>query len=173
MHKIIKFNFTTYDMRRDQDVVNSGSSHCNIMVLAQPDPRQLPDEHPFLYGRVLGVFHVNVIYSGPGAVDHDARRFDCLWVRWYDLEVGKSRDGTRKNAKSRSKTAEKPSRRLDRLSFLPWDAEDAVGFIDPADVLRGCHIIPAFSTMKSFPNGGGSSSCARDSEDWNAYYISR
>ena len=79
----------------------------------------------------------------------------------------------KKNVKSHSKTAEKPSRHLDSLSFLPWNAEDAVGFIDPADVLHGCHIIPAFFTMKSFSNGGDLSSCACDSEDWNTYYISQ
>ena len=176
MHKIIKFNFTTYDMRRDQDVVNPRTSHCNVMVLAQPDPHRLSDEHPFLYGRVLGVFHVNVIYSGPGAVDHEPQRFDCLWVRWYDLEVKAARNGTQKSTRLRSGVAEKrkvPSNHLDRLSFLPWEIDDGVGFIDPADVLRGCHIIPAFSTGKSFPNGGGLSGCAHDSEDWNAYYISR
>ena len=77
-HKIIKFNFTTYDMRRDQDVVNPGTLHCNVMVLAQPNSHQLPDEPPFLYGHILGVFHVNVIYNGPGAVDYDSQRFDCL-----------------------------------------------------------------------------------------------
>ena len=116
---------------------------------------------------------MSFMYSSPGAVDHDAQHFNCLWVHWYDLEVRKSCNGIQKNAKLHSKTAEKPSRRLDGLSFLPWDAEDAVGFIDPANVLHGCHIIPAFLTMKSFPNGGGSLSCARDSEDWNTYYISQ
>jgi hypothetical protein len=146
------------------------------MVLAQPDPCRSSDEHPFLYGRVLGVFHVNVIYNGPGAVDCASQRFDCLWVRWYELEVKTSRNGTQKSTRPRIGAAEQqksPSHHLDRLSFLPWEAEEAFGFIDPADVLRGCHIIPAFSAGKSFPNGGDSSSCAHDSEDWNAYYISR
>jgi len=163
-------------MRHDQDIINPGTPHCNIMVLAQPDPCQSSDEHPFLYGRVLGVFHVNVIYSGPRAVDCPSQHFDCLWVRWYDLEVKTSCNGTQKSTRPCSGVAEKrkvPSHHLDRLSFLPWEVEEAFGFIDPADVLRSCHIIPAFSAGKSFPNGGGSSSCAHDSEDWNAYYISR
>ena len=163
-------------MRRDQDVVNPGTPHCNIMVLAQPDSHRLTDEHPFLYGRVLGVFHVNVIYNGPGAVDNNSRRFDCLWVRWYDLGVKTPCNGTQKNMRPHSGAVEKqkgPSHHLDQLSFLPWKAEDAVGFINPADVLCGCHIIPAFSAGKTFPNGGDLSSCAYDSDDWNAYYISR
>lgn len=176
MHQIVKFNYTTYDMRRDQDAINPRTTHCNVMLLAQLNPSLLSDEHPFIYGHVLGIFHVNVFYNGPGAVDYVPRRFDCLWVRWYDRKAEKIYEGTRGGANPRSRAEEKPkslSHRLDRLSFRSWEAEDAVGFIDPSDVLRGCHIIPAFSSGLSFPNGEGSSSLAHDSEDWNAYYISR
>lgn len=160
-------------MRRDQDIINPKTSHCNIMLLAQPGLCRLPNDHPFIYGRVLGIFHVNVFYRGPGAVDNDPQRFDCLWVRWYNLEAKESQKGTREGATRATGRQKVYPYRLDRLSFQPWEAEDAFGFVDPADVLRGCHVIPAFSAEKSFPNGKGLSSLARDFEDWNAYYISR
>jgi len=43
------------------------------------------DSHHFLYARVLGAYHANVIYTGPGIRDYNARRFDFLWVRWYEV----------------------------------------------------------------------------------------
>jgi hypothetical protein len=85
-HKIIRFNYTTYDMQREQDVLNPGTSHCNFMALAPLNSGEISNEHPFMYGRALGIFHVNVIYNGPGMIDYQPRRFDFLWVRWYDLE---------------------------------------------------------------------------------------
>jgi hypothetical protein len=163
VHKIIMFNYTTYDMRRDQDVLNPGTSHCNFMALAQPDST---DEHPFIYGRILGVFHVNVIYNGPGMTDYNPRRYDFLWVRWYDLE---------NSVPHKSKTTKpKASHRLNRLVFPSLDEEDSVGFLDPADVLRGCHIIPAFAQEKRFSDSNEEfSKCAREDRDWNVYYVSR
>jgi hypothetical protein len=165
LHKIIKFNYTTYDMRRDQDVINPGTSHCNFMALAQPELGEASDEHPFLYGRALSVFHVNVIYNGPGMIDYNPRRFDVLWVRWYDLE----------NAPLHKSKATKPklSHRLDRPVFPTLDGEDSLGFLDPANVLRGCHIIPAFSAGRRFLDSEGLSKCAREDRDWNAYYVAR
>jgi len=47
-------------------------------------PKSL-DSHRFLYARVLGAYHANIIYTGPGMHDYNARRFDFLWVRWYEV----------------------------------------------------------------------------------------
>ena len=81
-HKILQFNFMTCDMWHGTDTVNPGMSRCNIMLLADhagsPGPT---DSHHFLYTWVLGVYHANVIYTGPGMQDHDAHSFDFLWVR--------------------------------------------------------------------------------------------
>ena len=43
--------------------------------------------------------------------------------------------------------------------------EDAFGFVNPADVLRGCHIIPSFAGSQLHPNGIAMSRCAGDSDD--------
>jgi len=164
MHKIIMFNYMTYDMRWDQDVLNPGTSYCNFMALAQPDSTEPSDEHPFLYSQILGVFHVNVIYNGPGMTDYNPRRYDFLWVRWYDLE---------NSVLHKSKTTKlKASHRLNHLVFPSLDEEDSVGFLDPADVLRGCHIIPAFAQKKCFSDSKEElSKCAHEDRDWNVYYI--
>ena len=72
----------TYDVRRGTDIIKPGTSRCNVMLLADQiassDPTKL---HHFLYGRILGAYHANVIYTGPGMHDYEARHFDFLWVR--------------------------------------------------------------------------------------------
>jgi len=50
---------------------------------------------------------------------------------------------------------------------------DAFGFIDPADVLRCCHLIPAFADGKQHIDGIGISRNSRDADDWKYYYINR
>jgi len=82
VHKIIIFNYMTCDMRWDQDILNPGTFHCNLMVLTQPDSTEPSDEHLFLYGRILGIFHINVIYNGPGMTDYNPWCYDFLWVQW-------------------------------------------------------------------------------------------
>ena len=79
-HKTIRFNYTTYDMRREQDCI-APHRHPDIMVRA-PD---WDGTHPFWFARVLGIIHVNACYVGPGSthLTEKWRRVDLLWVRWF------------------------------------------------------------------------------------------
>src|ERR1700728_4093607 len=43
-HKLARFNYTTYDVRRAQDVINPMTSHCNILLLAHKNGGN-PAEH--------------------------------------------------------------------------------------------------------------------------------
>jgi hypothetical protein len=154
IHNIMRINFTTYDVRRSQESINPSTSHRNVMVLAGDHN----DSHPFAYARILGVYHVNIVYVGPGMKDYQPRRMEFLWVRWYrhmETNAGWS------------------ARRLDRLQFLPVVDDDAFGFLDPSDVLRSCHIVPAFSSGKVHVDERGLSFCAGDSADWAGYYVNR
>ena len=111
-HSIMRVNYTTYDTRRSQDVLHVSTSHCNVVVLNHPhngDQDSMPT-HPFLYARVLGIYHANVVYVGPGRVDYQPRRMDFLWVRWYQRVA--------------SASAGWSARRLDRIRF-PSVAEDS------------------------------------------------
>jgi hypothetical protein len=158
-HNIMRTNYTTYDVRRSQDVVNASTSHHNVMVLAS-DADDSASDHPFRYARVLGVYHVNVVYIGPGMINYvEPLRLDFLWVRWYRT-VDAINTGW-------------DTRKLDILQFLPMAEYDAFGFLDPSDVLRACHVIPAFARGMLHSDGRGLSSLARDSSDWNAYYVNR
>jgi hypothetical protein len=85
-HNIARFNYTTYDVRRAQDVINPRTSHCNVMVLHAAHDMGHPG-HRFIYGKVLGIYHVNVIYTGSGMVNYTPIRMEFLWVRWYEPTV--------------------------------------------------------------------------------------
>ena len=160
-HKLSRFHFTTYDVRRGTDIINPGTSRCNIMLLVSNADAtdSSTTEHHFLYARVLGVYHANVVYTGPGMRDYEARRLDFLWVRWYEI-VDPASSGWYKS-------------RLDSVRFPALNGDNAFGFVDPKDVLRGCHIIPNFAKGKRHVDGVGISHCAKDSKDYNCYYIGR
>ena len=159
-HHIVRFNYTTYDVRRGQDVINPGTSHCDILLLANRSMVTRPElDHPFLYARVLGVYHANVAYTGEGMLDYEARRIEFLWVRWFEY------DGAR--------SVRWKDLRLDSVRFPSLASEGSFGFIDPRDVLRGCHMIPAFARRKSHSDEVSISRCARDGKDWNHYYVNR
>jgi hypothetical protein len=74
-HHLLRINHTTYDVCRAQDSINPGTLHRDIMMLADndSDDKDLADVHPFCYTQVLGIFHVNVIYTGTGMLDFVAR----------------------------------------------------------------------------------------------------
>jgi hypothetical protein len=160
-HKLLRFNFTTYDVRRGTDIVNPGTSRCNVMLLADHEDGSAgsPNPHHFLYARVLGAYHANVIYTGPGMQDYEARRFDFLWVRWFEV-VDSASSGW-------------ASSTLDSVRFPPMHGTHSFGFVDPKDVLRGCHILPAFAKGKRHTNGVGISRCAKDGKDYKLYYVGR
>lgn len=164
-HKLARFYYTTYDVRREEDVINPRTSHCNIMLLADlklENKSSLDasnDSHPFIYGRVIGIYHVNVIYIGPGKQGYESMRFDFLHVRWLQLDTIKTQGWA--------------SLRLDQLSFPPVASKNAFGFVDPSLVLRSCHLIPGFCSEKSHPDGIGLSTISDDKNDWKKYYVNR
>ncbi|KAG1739689.1 hypothetical protein EDB19DRAFT_1908712 [Suillus lakei] len=51
--------------------------------------------------------------------------------------------------------------------------EHSFDFLDPTEVLRGCHIIPSFTSKQRCPDGSGLSACAGDKDDWCAYYVNQ
>lgn len=158
-HKLLRVNYMTYDVRHSQDVINSTNSHHNIMLLADSNPSNRPTNEVkfFKYAHVLGTFHVNVIYVGPGSVGLQSQRIEFLWVRWYKV-IGNGNSGWGHS-------------KLDRLHFLPITQNEAFGFVDPSEVIRGCHVIPRFMLGCRYSHGQGISYSGKDSEDWMEYYI--
>ncbi|KAF7795294.1 hypothetical protein EIP86_006448, partial [Pleurotus ostreatoroseus] len=130
-HKCVRINYTTYDMRRDQDTINP-RTRADVMVLNPGEHEKPKDEqHPYWYARVCGVFHANVVYTGPGSTTRQPQRMEFLWVRWFGIEPGTENPWKRL--------------RLPLVGFVPDDELGAFGFLDPQHVIRGVHMILAFS----------------------------
>ena len=151
-HKLARLYYTTYDVRRGEDIINPNTSHRDIMLLATEEDAVA---YSFLYSRVLGIFHVNIIYNGPGMINYESMRFDFLWVRWF--QSSKNSNWTE----------------LDHLTFPPMADENSFGFIDPTLVLRACHLLPLFSEGKRHEDGIGLSRSAKDGQEWKAYLVNR
>nr|GAT56679.1 predicted protein [Mycena chlorophos] len=147
-HATMNLNYNTYDLQRDQDNI-SVRTRPYVMVFS----RDLSDPHPYAYGQVVGIFHAWVRMG-----DHPFRRMEFLYVRWL--------------ARSRSSPCIPERARLPRLEFLPYQDEDAFGFLNPDALLRGVHLIPAFKhgrTKDLMPKSIARRESEGD-EDWRYYY---
>lgn len=151
-HATARFNFTSYDVRRDQDLINPRTDKSGIMVYT-PDTNGTCE--PWAYARVLGIYHAMV--GIPGKVK--LQRVEFLHVRWM------IRDETW--------TSGAHVRHLPRVHYIPEEDNHAFGIVDPAHIIRGCHLIPAFHHGRSEDMLGPSA--ARDSPigDWKFYYVNR
>lgn len=77
IHRIARINYTTYDMRRDQDSVNP-TRHADIILLAPEG-----DDHPYMYARILSIFHMKAAIG----FDQEPQLMQVLWVRWFDVDT--------------------------------------------------------------------------------------
>jgi hypothetical protein len=118
-HKCIRFNYTTYDLRRNQDSV-SPQRRADVMVLSHEEDPANP--HPYWYARVIGIFHVFIQTWDPVTRKFsEPQRFDVLHVRWFGRNL--------------SVPAGWRAKRLHHIGFLPASDPDAFGFLDPTQVI--------------------------------------
>ncbi|KAI0083356.1 hypothetical protein BDY19DRAFT_856713, partial [Irpex rosettiformis] len=105
---------------------------------------------------IIGIFHAYVVRSG-NTLAQECIEF--LWVRW----LGK--DPTHKSGFK--------ARRLPRIGFVPEEDADAFGFLDPTDVLRAVHLIPAFAHDQTTELLGPSIArhLREEDMDWQYYYV--
>ena len=57
LHQVMRVNYTSYDMRREQDTINP-RNHADVLLLSPSH-----ESHPYLYARVIHIFHVNAYLS--------------------------------------------------------------------------------------------------------------
>jgi hypothetical protein len=155
-HNVFRVNYTTYDLDRRQDNFNPNSDHRDIIMLAgRPEEESQVASPRFCYARIVGIYHANVQYIGPGLKNYNATRLDFLHIRWFELVPPCARQDRAP---------------LDMLRFVPSNTTDAFDFVDPAEVLRGCHLIPAFAKgrLDSDDTVSAPLSCG-----WKYYYINK
>ncbi|SJL10860.1 uncharacterized protein ARMOST_14255 [Armillaria ostoyae] len=85
LHQILRINYTTYDVWRNQDSINP-HTRSNIMMLACEDSAD-DQSHPYLYARVIGIFHATVRLVGTqnSSQNDSAKSMEFLWdwLRYY------------------------------------------------------------------------------------------
>ena len=154
-HKVIRVKYMTYDLRQNQDSLNPRTRNADFVILA---PKVNEDSHPDWYGRILGIYHANVYHVGRSS---QSRKMEFLFVRWF------GRDTT--------PTPGWKTKRLHRLAFVPGNGEQAFGFINPSQIIRAVHLIPAFKWGK-VTDLLAKSIIARGIldpvQDWQLYYVS-
>ncbi|KIK36572.1 hypothetical protein CY34DRAFT_94132 [Suillus luteus UH-Slu-Lm8-n1] len=150
--QMMQVHYTTYDMRREYDTVNP-RTHAHVMVLSG----ETAPKHPYWYAQVLGIYHMDTwLNEGTQPVKE---RLEVLWVRWLALI---------RNHKSGINHA-----RLPKIAFVEESDADAFGFLDPGQVIRGAHLIPAFNSGRGVSSLRHGRSVARpggELDDWEAYY---
>ena len=161
-HKVLRVNYTTYDMRRAQDSLNPRvPGHADIMVLSPENEEENNDPHPYWYARIIGIFHANVRHIGPDSKSREPVQMNFLFVRWFGRDSD-PQPGWK-------------SRRLIRLGFVPGNDGSAFGFLDPNQVIRAIHLIPAFHwgrvTTKYLPRSPIACGMDDPDHDWQLYYI--
>jgi hypothetical protein len=150
-------NYTTYDVRRDRDTINT-SSHPFVMVRS---PETGEGVHLYWYAQVLGIYHAPIWTTHPAASGNSVQQMQFLWVRWLGAEP---------RYRSGSQVAHLP-----KIGFVEATDGDAFGFLDPDLVIRGSHLIPAFHSGRThnlMPYDG--STIARtdgEKDDWVNYYV--
>lgn len=161
-HKIMRLKYTTYDARRDEDVIHLDTDQCNLMLLKENySPTSPPNRsQPFHYCKVIAMLHAEVGYAGNFGRSEDGKDYtyytmEFLWVRWYDVqEASDNLD-------------------LHQAVLRPIEEPGSHSFIDPLHALRACHIIPRFKDGLKYSDGVGKSKLVQDGSDWNRYYINR
>ncbi|KAF5325806.1 hypothetical protein D9611_000607 [Ephemerocybe angulata] len=164
-HKIMRTSYTTYDLRRTEDIIHVDTPQSNAMLLnaaynANAQGASEATEHPYLYAKVLGIFHADVTYVGAlpdGTRNYTSHRLEFLWVRWYEVISEPAGDFM-----------------LDRLRLCPLHSPTALQFIEPADVLRAVHIVPRFSQGRvEDPESVKSRWINNEVYPWNEYCLNR
>lgn len=154
-HKAMRVNYTTYDMRCEQDTINP-RTRPDIMVLSHEDEGN--SYHPYWYARVLGIFHVNICHRGPSSRTPHVQKIEFLFVRWFGRDLAHAAGWS--------------AHRLHRVGFLPPDSPGTFKIFDPFDVIRSVHMIPAFAhgTIDELGKSVARRPADND-EDWQYYYV--
>lgn len=151
-HQILRINYTTYDMRRDQDIINV-HTRSDVMVLSDDEDA----DYPYWHCRVIGILHADIRELGDKG---NFKRMDILWVRWYGLD-GQSTWGC-------------SAKRLPRVGFGHLDDPQTFGFLDPCDILRACHMVPVFAlgqTEDLLPSHSLARRQNEEDKDYVRYYV--
>ena len=88
-HKTMCFNYTTYNLCHDYNIINS-SKHANVMAVSlffDPSTNSATDEHPFLYAHVLGIYHADFVHMKLETSSTSAHTLEFVLAHWYQRDT--------------------------------------------------------------------------------------
>lgn len=130
----------------------------DVMVLSDDD------EHPYLYGRIIDIFHADVSNNASNsmlqAAGNTVARLEMVWVRWLKF--------LKPDGPSGFHSLRRPS-----VAFYPGDDPDAFGFIHPDEILRAVHLIPHFKLgrTRDYLKGPTRGRPADEMDDWVQFSV--
>ncbi len=162
-HKTIRFMSTTYDAHRMEESANP-RTHADIIVLSHEDSSEGQPAFPYWHARIIGIYHFMVrqrIKGTPGLTPPS--RMDVLFVRWFGFDSADGQSGW-------------GAQRMHTVGFLPDTNSHgpAFGFLDPEEVIRMVHLIPAFSFVRvnNLMTGPSMAVCAPHPDgEYPVYYV--
>ena len=141
----------------------AGMWHSQPPDIMLQSPITEEDAEPYWYARVLGVYYANIWSRNPAIHGgRNARHMDFLWVCWFGEEPDYCSGFCQAC--------------LLKISFVESTYDFAFSFIDPANVVHRCHLIPAFSAGQNtglLPHSHSTAQCANpeDVDDWLNFYV--
>ncbi|PBK92322.1 hypothetical protein ARMGADRAFT_931262, partial [Armillaria gallica] len=128
-HKVLRINYTTYDVHRDQDSINP-QTHSDVIVLANES--ETDSTHPYWYARIIGIFHVDICYNNPEGDFKNQKVFqiDFAWVCWFGFDA----------SHHSGFTAKWPH----YVGIVDGTDPGAFGFLNLDDIIQAVHLIPVY-----------------------------
>ncbi|KAI0822191.1 hypothetical protein BC628DRAFT_1328019, partial [Trametes gibbosa] len=154
-HATVHINYTTYDLQREQDIIHPSMGKADILVYTPSDSAQSSSPYPWTYAQVLGIYHANIYTPGHSR----PQRVEFLHVRWFETDT--------------TWASGSEVRRLERLRFVSWTSSDAFGFVNPAHVIRACHLLPAFQHQRTHEYLPIHTAYRHLDGDWRYFYVNR
>ena len=135
----------------------------DFMTLSHEDDEDSQNKFPYWFRRIVGIFHAAVVYSGPGSRSVEPQHMEFLFVRWFGRDLGHQGGWNTKQ--------------LHRIGFVDGKDDAAFGFLDPQEVIRGVHLIPAFhyGRMRDLlpPSRLARPGRLDNDEDWVVFYVNQ
>jgi hypothetical protein len=159
--KTMQINYTTYNMKHDGDIINP-TTYPDIMVKS---PETGQGAQPYWYACIISIFHAYVLssHSGVGQKMLCPTKIDFLWVCWFGMEWKPYHHGFHHAC-------------LPKIGFIKSLDYYAFTFLNLAQVIRGVHLIPAFSEKRTSDLLPVTSSMAcilnpNEQDDWLNFYV--
>jgi len=133
------------------------------MTLSHEDDEESETRFPYWFGQIVGIFHAAVVYISPGSHSVKPQHMDFLFVRWFGRDMGHW-GGWR-------------AKRPHRIGFVDGKDDAPFGFLDPQEVIRGIHLIPAFHYGRTHdllpPSHLARPGRLNNDEDWVVFYVNQ